>query len=205
MRQETLEKLRNIYCALPVKGKETALKQHYQYNGVHVNVYVDFWDPKCPVLQLVLVLQQEEAETIYYLQAVSVYENGSHKTYLEELNPKIRYRLLDEEGSLKKFYADMDRRLMENRVYPINILEEKLVVETAKRQKDKIDIYPYLKQLRRDNMTPEHFGKLRDVLSIPAEILVEIKKGGYTVVTTPDPEKRVSLEVLLKGKVNIVK
>lgn len=204
MQKNTMEKLRRIYHSLPVKGKATALKQHYLYNGVHVNVYVDFWEPKCPVLQMVLILQKEGKQTIYYLQAVSIFENGEHIKYLEGLNPEFFERLLDEERSLKKFYADMDRRLQENEVFPVNIEKQDIVTKTREHQVNQKHVHPYLWRLRRDNMSQEHFERLRGVLSVPEEILSEIRKQGYTVETTPDVQKRVTMQMLLKGKVRIV-
>lgn len=204
MQRATMERLRNIYNSLPVKGKSTALKQHYVYNGVHVNVYVDFWEPKCPVLQMVLILQREEAQTIYYLQSVSIFENGAHKKYLEEANLEILERLLDEEKSLKTFYADMDVRLLENEVFPVNIEKQEIVVRTREYQGNQTQIYPYIWRLRRDNMSQDHFEKLRDVLSFSEKVLSAIREQGYTVITTPDSMKRVSLQVLLEGKVKIM-
>lgn len=204
MEKETLDRLRKEYNNLSKKGKETALKLHYLYNEVNVNVYVDFWDPECPMMQLLLVLNQGVARPIYYLQAVNVFVTGEHKKYLEDLSPEFCGRLIDSDNSLKKFYNDMDVRLRKEKLFAINIAKEVLINNTRRYKKNRKEIYPYLHYLRRVGMSDTHYEELQSVLSIDEDILDKIRDSRYTIVTTPDPSKRVTLQVLLDGMLKVV-
>lgn len=60
MRRQVKDKLQQIYRKLYPKVPSTAIKYHYLYNGVNINLYYDELNPS-----LSMVLSYEKTTTIH--------------------------------------------------------------------------------------------------------------------------------------------
>ena len=177
MKESTKAYLVDIYNSIPKKTKATCLKFYYQYHNVNVNVYFDAFDNQSVVLSIVL-------------SAKKITE------YLSEIPPQILEKILVD-NHLDDFYENMEKHLLEDKPYFNYYNEDTYFVNTIKYAKSKLDL-PFWWYLRKVPMSDDTLYKLNARADITFDILRKIQQEGYTLVRTPDPEKRKELTLILK-------
>ena len=91
----------------------------------------------------------------------------------------------------------MEKHLLEDKPYFNYYNEDTYFVNTIKYAKSKLDL-PFWWYLRKVPMSDDTLYKLNARADITFDILRKIQQEGYTLVRTPDPEKRKELTLILK-------
>ena len=191
MKESTKAYLVDIYNSIPKKTKATCLKFYYQYHNVNVNVYFDAFDNQSVVLSIVL-----SAKKKYYYTPLNILNTGMITEYLSEIPPQILEKILVD-NHLDDFYENMEKHLLEDKPYFNYYNEDTCFVNTIKYAKSKLDL-PFWWYLRKVPMSDDTLYKLNARADITFDILRKIQQEGYTLVRTPDPEKRKELTLILK-------
>jgi len=201
MKKETLDKMKTEYGKIYAPKKTSAVKYHYIYNGVHVNVYFDAYDPDCYTLIVILALIDECEKKQYYMQNINVSEEGWHSRYLPGIVEYAYdiYKKIAPNNLMVDFWTHMENKLMEVNGFIINVLKDKCYENTCKwNQKHNQEIGMYIHYPRRVNMKKEHYEDLHNSLGIAKKDLDIIMELGFTIATTNDPNKRIELSVLME-------
>lgn len=191
MQKSTKDYLVDIYNSIPRKTKATCLKFYYQYNNVNVNVYFDAFDSQSASLSIVLA-----AEKKYYFTPLNILNTGMTTEYLSQIPTLILQKILVGDH-LTTFFENMENHLLEDRPFFISYGKDQYFTNTIKYTKNKLDL-PFWWHIRKIPMTDNTLYKLNARADITLEILRKIQQEGYTLVRTPDPEKRKELTLILQ-------
>ena len=189
--EEMIKKLKSEYDNLPFKKEFTCIKYYYLYNYVHVNIYFDCYDKRCPAFNLILVYEND-----YYFTSLNINNNSIESQYLTKIPKSILNRILFEER-LEKFYDVMCEEVLTNEKKVINYEKETLFMKTL-HNSQYCENKPFFKNLKKSNMSSEMYNKLKFSYNLQDSILEEVKQKGYTFVFTSNPMHRKSLTLILK-------
>ncbi|CUU83174.1 acyl carrier protein [Campylobacter hyointestinalis subsp. hyointestinalis] len=186
--------LTNQYNLQTSQKEDDCLKLNYKFNNVSVNLYFDIYDVDSIAFHMILIYEES-----YYYTALNIDNIISRNQYLTKVPENILFKILTN-GSLDKFYNNMRQRILEDKFiaskYSKDIDFKKVLKNTDKDTDD--DEKPFLYCLRKTQMSEKQLEKLYSRLNIARKILWEIKKQGYTIVTTSDFTKRKKLILILK-------
>lgn len=186
--------LTNQYNLQTSQKEDDCLKLNYKFNNVSVNLYFDIYDVDSIAFHMILIYEES-----YYYTALNIDNIISRNQYLTKVPENILFKILTN-GSLDKFYNNMRQRILEDKFiaskYSKDIDFKKVLKNTDKDTDD--DEKPFLYCLRKTQMSEKQLEKLYSRLNIARKILWEIKKEGYTIVTTSDFTKRKKLILILK-------
>lgn len=153
--------------------------------------YFDAFDNQSVVLSIVL-----SAKKKYYYTPLNILNTGMITEYLSEIPPQILEKILVD-NHLDDFYENMEKHLLEDKPHFNYYNEDTYFVNTIKYAKSKLDL-PFWWYLRKVPMSDDTLYKLNARADITFDILRKIQQEGYTLVRTPDPEKRKELTLILK-------
>ena len=132
----------------------------------------------------------------YHNVNVNVYFDAFDNQSVSEIPPQILEKILVD-NHLDDFYENMEKHLLEDKPYFNYYNEDTYFVNTIKYAKSKLDL-PFWWYLRKVPMSDDTLYKLNARADITFDILRKIQQEGYTLVRTPDPEKRKELTLILK-------
>ncbi|CUU77832.1 acyl carrier protein [Campylobacter hyointestinalis] len=186
--------LTNQYNLQTSQKEDDCLKLNYKFNNVSVNLYFDIYDVDSIAFHMILIYEES-----YYYTALNIDNIISRNQYLTKVPENILFKILTN-GSLDKFYNNMRQRILEDKFIASKYSQDidfKKVLKNTDKDTDE-DEKPFLYCLRKTQMSEKQLEKLYSRLNIARKILWEIKKEGYTIVTTSDFTKRKKLILILK-------
>lgn len=186
--------LTNQYNLQTSQKEDDCLKLNYKFNNVSVNLYFDIYDVDSIAFHMILIYEES-----YYYTALNIDNIISRNQYLTKVPENILFKILTN-GSLDKFYNNMRQRILEDKFIASKYSKDidfKKVLKNTDKDTDE-DEKPFLYCLRKTQMSEKQLEKLYSRLNIARKILWEIKKEGYTIVTTSDFTKRKKLILILK-------
>lgn len=186
--------LTNQYNLQTSQKEDDCLKLNYKFNNVSVNLYFDIYDVDSIAFHMILIYEES-----YYYTALNIDNIISRNQYLTKVPENILFKILTN-GSLDKFYNNMRQRILEDKFIASKYSKDidfKKVLKNTDKDTDE-DEKPFLYCLRKTQMSEKQLEKLYSRLNIARKILWEIKKQGYTIVTTSDFTKRKKLILILK-------
>ena len=191
MKESTKAYLVDIYNSIP--KKQRLLAKIFTINiTMLMSMYIfDAFDNQSVVLSIVL-----SAKKKYYYTPLNILNTGMITEYLSEIPPQILEKILVD-NHLDDFYENMEKHLLEDKPYFNYYNEDTYFVNTIKYAKSKLDL-PFWWYLRKVPMSDDTLYKLNARADITFDILRKIQQEGYTLVRTPDPEKRKELTLILK-------
>lgn len=187
MQGEVKSKLIANYKSLRYKNEKTAIKYHFQYNKVEVNLYFDNYDEDFPCFSMILKYEKD-----YYYTSLNIHRPEIEKEYLEGIQNSILERILDKNNQLDVFFGDVKNRIMNDKFFPIYYNNDTFFTNTLKNIKND-DEKPFLHHFRRRKMTNHTLELLARTSSIDKSILKKLQAEGFTIIRTADPNKRRSL------------
>lgn len=193
MRMEVKDRLENEYNELKFKSSTTAIKYHYTYNGINVNLYFDEYDKLNPSLSMVLAYEKK-----YYYTSLNVKDTNVTKEYLEKIPSCILERILNLDNKLDDFFNSIDEHILNYNYIVINYTKDTYFTNTMKFNRNRSDL-PFLHTIRKVRMSDETLCKLYETMGIDRQTLIKIQAENLTLVRTDDPAKRKSLTAILEG------
>lgn len=180
------------YSQFTSRDTKDCIKLHYQYKGVSINLYFDYYE-KLFTSSLVLIY-----ENIYYYNSLNIDTliNPNKKPYLDNLPPEIIHQIRDKNNKLQDFYDAMRQHLisenLEQTTYNDAIFQRGI---NAHRDNTR---NPFLSHLRKTPMSETHLDFLNKNLNIPRKALKDLQKRGFTIVTTANLQERKSITLILQ-------
>lgn len=193
MKIEVKNKLQKEYKELKFNTSTTAIKYHYTYNGVNVNLYFDEFDKGNPSLTMILAYEKN-----YYYTSLNVKDTNVTKEYLEKIPSHILENILNTDMKLDDFFNSIDEHILNNNYIVINYKKDTYFINTMKFNRNRSDL-PFLHTIRKVRMSDEALCKLYETMGIDRQILIKIQDENLTLVRTDDPGKRKSLTAILEG------
>lgn len=192
MRQEVRDHLIRQYNNLDFKQPFTAIKYHFKYNNVDVNIFFDAYDNRTPSLCMILSYNKK-----YYYTSLNVNKTTVRTEFLVKIPPVILNQILNMHNHLDDFFEDIERHILgDNNKSVINYEKDVCFINTMKYSRSRTDL-PFLFSLRKAKMTNDMFKRLSETMGIEKEILEKIQSAGFTIVRTDDVGKRKSLTAII--------
>ncbi len=194
MKQETLDKLEKDYENKAWKKDSShAIKYHFTYNGIHINVYYDHFDNDSNNCILIMIYGDQ-----YYLSPLNVKSNKIKKQYLTKLPPIMFAPILDKNNQLDDFFFHIEQYILtHDPFYNISYQTDLLFKNTSKYNCEEP---PFFQGVKRTNMTDTHKEKLYSLYDIPLHILDELQRQHKTLVRTANPARRKKLRLILQNE-----
>lgn len=193
MRQEVSDHLMEEYSKLKLKKQFTALKYHFKYNNVDVNIFFDAYDEKVPSLIMILAYEKK-----YYYTSLNISNIKARTEYLEKIQPAILNQILDECNHLNAFFADIEEHILNGAKRVINYERDVCFTNTMKYSRSRKDL-PFMFSLRKIKMSNDMLERLSETMGVGREILEKIQSSGFTIVRTDDVNKRKSLTAIIEN------
>lgn len=190
MKKEVRDHLISEYDSLMIKEQFTALKYHFSYKNVDVNIYFDNYDGDVPSLSMILAYNKT-----YYFTSLNI-NNITKAEYLKGIPEDTLKQLLDENNCLISFFESIESHILSGNKSIINYGKDTCFANTMKYSRPRSNL-PFLYSLRKAKMPEKTLKLLSEPTGIDRLVLKKIQSEGFTIVRTDDFSKRKSLIAIL--------
>lgn len=190
MNEQTKNKMLQDYSKLRFKGAGNCVKYWYKYKDVNVNLYFDAYDKDSLSLIIIMI-----TDGLFYGAPLNIMNTSLKKEYLPKLPPTFRNKITIA-NKLDTFYEDMQKQILNVKVYDTNYLNDTIFSQTYRFQKSIIEL-PFLSDKRNMRMTDAMLEQIHGQFHISRKVLYQIQQKGYTLVRTDDIAKRSTLRCIL--------
>ncbi|WP_251423742.1 hypothetical protein [Veillonella agrestimuris] len=197
MKTTVKNRLIEAYNQLETDDAKTAIKYHFEYNLVQVNLYFDNYDFKNPSLCIFLKYKEHS-----YFTTLKMNNTGGSNQYLDKLNSTIRHQIIDDNGKLLSFFECIDTHILERRFEKIYYGTDKSFNQAmnSKRKENGNEEFSFIKGIKRGIMSDKMENWVLQNTSVNYGDIKLVKTKKYTFIRTNDITKRIKLDIIFENK-----